>query len=202
MAAPMTGPRDQNAASSRADARRNRDRILETGAALLAANPQASLGDIAQAANVSRATVYRHFPDLDSLRAALVEEAHERGRDLLRERIPPMLGTAAGPIVGEMLDLVRTALGLEHRWTKMKAGEPDPNADFVAAFAPVGRAVIKRGQARGEFRADLDIDLTCEALIAIVMFAVRKVHADGVSPDLALEPVRLLLDGMAPSSRR
>lgn len=198
----MTGPRDQNAASSRADARRNRDRILEAGAALLAADPQASLADIAVAAGVSRATVYRHFPEIESLRAALVDEAEEIGRDLLRERLPPMFGTAAGPIVEEVLDLFRTALGMEHRWTKMMAGEPDPNADFVAAFAPVGRAVIKRGQARGEFRADLDVDLTCEALIAIGMFAVRKVHADGTSPDLALEPMRMFLDGMAPSNRR
>lgn len=198
----MTGPRDQNAASPRADARRNRDRILEAGAALLAINPQASLGDIAQAASVSRATVYRHFADIESLRAVLVEEAHEVGRDLLRERLPPMLGSTEGSVAEELLDLFRTALPMEHRWTKVMAAEPTPHAEFIEAFAPVGRALIKRGQARGDFRTDLDVDLVCEALITIGMFAVRKVHADGLSPDRALEVMRLYLEGMAPAGRR
>jgi AcrR family transcriptional regulator len=202
VAARMTGPRDPTAASPRADARRNRDRILEAGSALLSANPSATLADIAQAAGISRATVYRHFTDVEALRAALLDEAQEVGRELLREHLPPMLGPTGSATADELLDLFRTAVPMEHRWTKVMAGDAHPDAAFIESFAPVARGLVKRGQARGDFRADLDLDLTAEALISLAMFIVRKVHGDGVDVERALEVMRLFLDGMAPSSRR
>jgi len=198
----MSGREDTTSAAPRADARRNRDRILEAGATLLATDPSVGLGEIAQAAGVSRATIYRHFADVDALRAALFTEAEEVGRTLLREHIPPMLGNTESATATEFLDLFRTALPMEHRWTKMMASEAHPDAGFIESFGPVARALVKRGQAKGDFRADLDLDMVCDALIALAMFAVRKVHADGVPVDRALDILRPYLDGMAPSLRR
>lgn len=51
----------------RADAERNLDTVLETGARLLADDPGASVAAIAKAAGVDRRTVYRHFPNRDAL---------------------------------------------------------------------------------------------------------------------------------------
>lgn len=51
----------------RADAERNLDAVLETGARLLAADPGASVAAIAKAAGVDRRTVYRRFPNRDAL---------------------------------------------------------------------------------------------------------------------------------------
>jgi len=62
--------------AARADATRNRKRILDAAGKLLAQSPDASLGEIATAAGVSRSTIYRHFTD----RAGLVEEVQERPR--------------------------------------------------------------------------------------------------------------------------
>jgi serine phosphatase RsbU (regulator of sigma subunit) len=62
--------------AARADATRNRERILDAAGKLLVQSPGASLGDIATAAGVSRSTVYRHFSD----RAGLIEEVQERPR--------------------------------------------------------------------------------------------------------------------------
>jgi serine phosphatase RsbU (regulator of sigma subunit) len=53
----------------RADARRNRERIIRAAAQLLQRSPSTSLADVATAAGVSRSTLHRHFPT----RAALVE---------------------------------------------------------------------------------------------------------------------------------
>ena len=57
----------------REDARRNRERILEAAGLLLAQSPSAHLGDIATAAGVSRSTIYRHFPNRESLIAGIRE---------------------------------------------------------------------------------------------------------------------------------
>jgi TetR/AcrR family transcriptional repressor of mexCD-oprJ operon len=198
----MPEPRDPCAPTPRADARRNRDRILQAGAELLAENSAATLGEIAQAAGISRATVYRHFTDVDALRAALLDEAQEVGRELLREHLPPMLGPTGSATADELLDLFRTMVPMEHRWTKMMAGESHPDDAFIESFAPVARGLVKRGQMRGDFRADLDLDLASEALISLAMFVVRKVHGEGVDVDRALGVMRIYLDGMVPRRAR
>jgi serine phosphatase RsbU (regulator of sigma subunit)/DNA-binding transcriptional ArsR family regulator len=75
-------------AAARADAARNRERILSAAGKLLAQSPGASLGEIATAAGVSRSTIYRHFDD----RAGLIEEARELPRGAPRESeelLPP-----------------------------------------------------------------------------------------------------------------
>ncbi|MEH3053409.1 MAG: TetR/AcrR family transcriptional regulator [Patulibacter minatonensis] len=186
----------------RADARRNRDRILDAAVDVLAADPRAGLPEVAQAAGVSRATVYRHFPDIATLRAALVEDAQEIGRQMLQEHLPAILEREPDASIDRFFGLLNVALPIEHRWTRMIAGEPLPDAPFIEAFAPTVRAVIKRAQVRGELRADLDLEVVPEVLMSLAMLAVRKVHADGMAPERASEIVRTYVDGMRPRGSR
>ncbi len=51
----------------RADARANRDRILDAAREALAADPEASLHSIAKAAGVGQGTLYRHFATREAL---------------------------------------------------------------------------------------------------------------------------------------
>lgn len=51
----------------RADARANRERILDVAKQALTADPAASLNSIAKAAGVGAGTLYRHFPNRESL---------------------------------------------------------------------------------------------------------------------------------------
>jgi AcrR family transcriptional regulator len=51
----------------RADARANRDRILDVARDALATDPAASLNSIAKAAGVGAGTLYRHFPSCEFL---------------------------------------------------------------------------------------------------------------------------------------
>ncbi|MGW4827415.1 TetR/AcrR family transcriptional regulator [Amycolatopsis sp. SB7-3] len=82
----------------RSDAARNRAKILEAAEGLFAARPAAdiTMEDIAKAAGVGRATLYRRYPDRSAIAVALLDE-HERE---LQERLltgPPPLGPGAPP---------------------------------------------------------------------------------------------------------
>jgi AcrR family transcriptional regulator len=71
----------------RADARANRDRILEVARDALAADPQASLHSIAKAAGVGQGTLYRHF----ATREALVLGVYRKEIDALVRLAPALL---------------------------------------------------------------------------------------------------------------
>ena len=77
----------------RADARANRDRILDVARDALAADPEVSLNAIAKAAGVGAGTLYRHFPS----REALLVGVYRKEIDAL-VAVAPMLLTKHPPL--------------------------------------------------------------------------------------------------------
>lgn len=190
-----TDPREP--APGRADARRNRERILTAAAQTLGSNPNASLADIADAAGVGRATIYRHFADVDAVLVAIEDDAVETGRKLLQQHLKHSLSSDGEPTFsGDLPTLLHTALGLQHRWTAAIAGTPVQDARLVATFAPLTRAVLRRGQARGEFRTDVDLDVVSETIVSLALLAARRVHSDGLPVDRAVHVVLPFVDGL------
>lgn len=86
---------------------RTRAAIVDAGIALLAEDPNASLGDIAERAEVGRSTLHRYFPERTELLRAV-------GREAMR-RVDAAI-TRAQPENGPFLDAVRRAVEqlLEH----------------------------------------------------------------------------------------
>ena len=82
-------PSDDPSDLRRADALRNRARILEAARFLLAGSPSASLAEIAAAAGVSRSTLYRRFANRDELIAALEAEPQDPDRAGHGDLLPP-----------------------------------------------------------------------------------------------------------------
>ena len=77
----------------RADAARNLEAVLTTGARMLAADPGASIASIAVEAGVDRRTVYRRFASREELLAAIYESrltAIERAIEDARLREAPV----------------------------------------------------------------------------------------------------------------
>lgn len=86
------------ARAERADAARNRERVLAAAERLLERSTpeRVTMEQIARAAGVGKGTLYRRYPSLEAIAVALLDE-HERA---LQERLlrgPPPLGPGAPP---------------------------------------------------------------------------------------------------------
>ena len=74
----------------RADARRNRERILASARAVFAeSGAEAQIDDVARHAGVGVGTVYRHFPTKQALLAELVRQTFRLFTGWAREALGP-----------------------------------------------------------------------------------------------------------------
>ncbi len=89
---------DRQPRHERADAARNRARVLTAAADLFASRgaQHVTMDDIARAAGVGRATLYRRYPDRAAIATALLDE-HERQIQQQLLDGPPPLGPGAAP---------------------------------------------------------------------------------------------------------
>jgi AcrR family transcriptional regulator len=102
-----------------AQRRRTRKAIVDAASALLAAGADPSIGDIADAADVSRRTIYTHFPTLDQL---LLDAA----AGALSIDVDGALTAAGGADVHDRIRALISAL-----------------ADGIAETLPIGRKMIR-----------------------------------------------------------
>jgi AcrR family transcriptional regulator len=86
-------------ARERADARRNRERILCAAARLIEQRgiDGVSMDDVAAEAGVGKGTLYRRFGDRSALLRALIEEPERAFQEALIRGLPP-LGPGADPV--------------------------------------------------------------------------------------------------------
>jgi TetR/AcrR family transcriptional regulator, mexCD-oprJ operon repressor len=158
----------------RADAERNRERVLDHATRLLAHDPAVGVGDIAHAAGVGRATLYRHFPTREDLLTAIDERAfYETEAAFAASRLAE--GTAAAALER----LVAAVLEVGDRYRFLLGDDTvkrDPKRDerFTAPLF----ALIERGQAAGEFSRTMAPRWMLAVLGAVIVAAVREI-ADG-----------------------
>jgi AcrR family transcriptional regulator len=142
----------------RADARRNRDRVVAVAQEVFAEHGAgASLDEVARRAGVGAGTLYRHFPNRAALQEAVyrgaVEELGELGRTLMDTRDP----TAA--LEGWMRLLVGHMVarrGLAEALVDALGKGSEVFADCHRVLHETGGALVERARAAGVVRDDLD----------------------------------------------
>jgi TetR/AcrR family transcriptional repressor of lfrA len=116
---------------------RTRKAILDAAMSMLADNPNASLGDIAAAAEVGRSTLHRYFAERADLLAALARHVHQLSNAAIEHAEPD-----CGPAVEALRRVVECQLDLGPI-VPFIFNEPTINADpELAALLDTGDEVI------------------------------------------------------------
>ena len=145
MSTPRIAPR-------RADAQKNRERILEVAREALTASGDASLNTITKRAGVGAGTLYRHFPT----REALVLAVYHRDVDTIVDAAPELL-KAHPPVqafrlwCGRLAETGQIKRGLADALTT--ANEDDHAAPVLAAIELLLDACKRSGSARPDLAA-------------------------------------------------
>ena len=143
----------------RADAERNRAALLEAAASVfVASGVDAPVRDIAAAAGVGVATIYRHFPTRSDLVVAVyrhqVEACAEAGPTLLADAPSPYDALVRWTDV--FVDLLVTKHGLAAALRSDGTGFEALHAYFLDRLVPVGAQLLDAATTAGEVRTDLD----------------------------------------------
>ena len=177
----------------RADAQRNRERLLKVAArAFSHKGPDVTLESIASEAGVGIGTLYRHFPT----REALIEAAYRNELARLCAGVPELLRTmpadaALRTWMDRFIDYLATKRGMADALRTVIASGGNPHAQSRESLLEAVRTLLKAGADQGSLRRDIDP--------ADVMIGISGVSLAAGTPDQREQAGRLLdllLDGL------
>jgi AcrR family transcriptional regulator len=180
----------------RADAQRNRSRVLDAAEAVLAAQGlSAPMRTIADRAGVGIGTLYRHFPTQEALYQAIIVERVRR----LAEEAHGLLDTA-DPGAAFFGFFTRTVADSTERRTLADAlagAGLDPKAgtaEVSGTMRTVIGALMVRAQEAGAVRPDLRLP----ELLALLAAASLGAERHQWNPELRERTLALIFDGLRP----
>src|SRR4051794_28870787 len=184
----------------RADAARNVHRIVAVPARLLGDDPSAGMAEVAAAAGVSRATVYRHFPTREALIDAIQAQAFETSEQALAAcRLDE--GSAAEALrrlCAAWLDIAERYAFASLGTQAAAAAAPDRERRKRVLGQPLV-ALMARGQASGEFSPEITPEWAVRSFGALLLAGARAVADGTLTPEEAPELVfKTLYGGLRP----
>jgi TetR/AcrR family transcriptional regulator, mexCD-oprJ operon repressor len=161
--------------------------ILEAAASVLAAQGErGSMTDVAEAAGVARATVYRYFPSrqslLDELAELAIRSAGERLASARIEHVPVPDGVTRA--VRALVDVGDLIVVLARERLRPPPGELERHVT-----GPL-RRLIERGQEIGEIRRDIPSTWLADSLVGTVVSVLSS------SPTLGREDTVAAIAGL------
>ncbi len=153
----------------RADALRNRERILEVAhAAFTQHGAEASLDDIARRANVGPGTLYRHFPTRDSLIEAVYRSEVEKltaSAERFSVTMPPLEALRAWMLL--LIDHVAAKRLILPAMDTVPGGSVRLVESTKGVVHGAFRALAEQAIDSGDLRADTDPDDFVRALVGV-----------------------------------
>jgi len=153
----------------RADAQRNRERILEVAKkAFSDSGPSASLDDIAQKAAVGAGTLYRHFPTREALIEAVYRSEVEKlaaAEKRFASTMPPLEALRAWMLL--FIDHVSQKLLIVPAMNTVAGGSARLMQGSRSVIQGAFVKLVKRAVANGDLRADTDPNDFVRALVGV-----------------------------------
>ncbi|WP_226900364.1 TetR/AcrR family transcriptional regulator [Nonomuraea phyllanthi] len=178
----------------RADARRNRDRLLsEARAAFLEHGTDASLEEIAARAEVGVGTLYRHFPTREALLETVLRERFDALAAAARRLVDSR--SAREALIAWTGDFVETTTVYRGLTAALTATLRDRTSALHAsceAMREAGTTLLIRAQEAGDVRADVT-PMEFLALVAGVSWAREQMAGGELRGDRLLP---LLFEGL------
>jgi AcrR family transcriptional regulator len=182
----------------RADAVRNRERVLEAAKIVFnAGGPEASLEAVARRAGVGIGTLYRHFPTRESLFEAVYRREVQQLGDLAET-----LKNDAAPVdalrrwLHATVELVATKKGM---MAALALVAHSPSELYAFSFDRLTKAVgalLDRAVAAGEIRTDLSPEDVLRALIGM-----SYMHDQPGWQDSVMRLIDVFVDGLLVQNR-
>jgi TetR/AcrR family transcriptional regulator, mexCD-oprJ operon repressor len=165
--------------------------ILDGAARLFASEgDHASMNEVAEAAGVARATVYRYFPNrealLDELAQTAVRDVDMRLASARIDAVPPEEGVERA--VRALVDVGNLFVVLARERRRFGADR------FERGLVEPMRLLIERGQASGDIRDDITAARLTESLIGLIIGMLTSTPALG-REDMTATIAGLFLDG-------
>jgi AcrR family transcriptional regulator len=179
----------------RADARRNRERILEAARESFAESGlDAQMEDLARRAGVGVGTVYRHFPTKEALVGALVDDYFASLDGEARRALK--VGDEWEAFAGYMWRAAEL-LGRNRALSQVTADGQMRDAARRAGLDETVGELIARAQRAGVLRADVGIDD-----VPMIMCSIGRVQVLGGEPgdDGWRRHLAIMLDGLRAAS--
>ena len=163
---------DTQGSAVRADAQRNRQRLIEVARrAFTAGEGKVSLEAVARDAGVGIGTLYRHFPTREALVEAVYRAEHGRlcdaADELLAEQPPDR---ALRSWMDRFADYVATKREMAEALRTLIASGTITNTEAREALSGAARRLLDAGAAAGTLRADVRAEDVVVGLVGI--FAV------------------------------
>ncbi|WP_035303418.1 TetR/AcrR family transcriptional regulator [Actinokineospora inagensis] len=179
----------------RADAERSVRTILEAAEKVLAANPTASLEQVAEAAGVARTTVHRRFANRQALVDAMVRNVLDQVEAVIDSGHPD----TAPPLVA-LHQITANVLAVKLGWPFAMQESFAPGSKWAEGQRHINARCVRlltRAQAAGLLAPDTDLDWACKVYYALIGEAAH--NTSSTDPQLlATKVVETLLHGVGP----
>jgi AcrR family transcriptional regulator len=181
----------------RADARRNRVRVLKAAEAVFAARGTgASTEEVAREAGVGIGTVFRHFPTKEALlEAVLLERMREFAEEAEQWSRAVEPGTAFFTLLTDWVEMGAAKNAYRDALAAAGAAVPRHGAEVGMRVREALHTLLTGAQNAGAVRKDVDVP----ELIALLVGASHAVGHLGDDTPLRQHAVEIIFDGLRPS---